>query len=158
VEGWREKVVFLLRGVADDFTLRQCCLKFINLSLVISVPIPVLCLTPLIDVWFVNVIGLRPELAAMGKASLWFAVLLPPITTWGCYFEGKLIHAKRSNPVTEAVMFFTSTLFIFLYFIVKHQAMLGLNSAMCAMSIGSFLQLLWLAWRSRRISRKFPNR
>jgi hypothetical protein len=25
----------------------------------------------------------------------------------------------------------------------------GLNAAMCAASIGSFLQLLWLAWRSR---------
>ena len=85
----------------------------------------------------------------MGKASLWFAVLLPAITTWGCYFEGKLIHAKRSNPVTEAVVFFTSTLFIFLYFIVKFQAMPGLNAAICAVSIGSFLQLLWLAWRSR---------
>ena len=141
-----EVVVALLDKPDGDRQLRRFG---IVLSLGISVPIPVLCLTPLVDVWFVNVIGLRPELAEMGKACLWFAVLLPAITTWGCYFEGKLIHAHRSNPVTEAVLFFTSTLFIFLYFIVKFQAMPGLNAAMCAASIGSFLQLLWLAWRSR---------
>jgi hypothetical protein len=144
-----EVVVALLDKPDGDRQLRRFA---IGLCLGLSVPIPVLCLTPLIDIWFVNIIGLRPELAEMGKACLWFAVLLPAITTWGCYFEGKLIHAQRSNPVTEAVLFFTSTLFIFLYFIVKHQAMPGLNAAVCAMSIGSFLQLLWLAWRSRELA------
>ncbi len=148
---YTEVVVALLDKPDGDRQLRRFA---IGLSLALTIPIPVLCLTPLIDIWFVNIIGLRPMLAEMGKACLWFAVLLPAITTWGCYFEGKLIHAKRSNPVTEAVIFFTGTLFIFLYFIVKHQAMPGLNAAICAVSIGGFLQLLWLAWRSRGIAVK----
>ena len=85
-------------------------------------PLLVLCLTPLIDVWFEKFIGLRPELAAMGKTALWFAVALPAFTTWCCYFEGVLIHHKRSTPVTEAVVFYIVTLFTFLYFTVTAQS------------------------------------
>ena len=80
---------------------------------------------------------MEPELAEMGKACLWFAILMPAVTTWGCYFEGKLIHAKHNRPVTEAVVFFTTSLFAFISIIVSRQSMPGLNAAMSAASIGS---------------------
>jgi len=119
------------------------------LSVVLSIPLLVLCLTPLIDVWFEKFIGLRPELAAMGKTALWFAVALPAFTTWCCYFEGVLIHHKRSTPVTEAVVFYIVTLFTFLYFTVTAQSQPGLNAAVSAMTLGGLAQMLWLGWRSR---------
>lgn len=154
-------LVFMLRSAGIAYTevvvaqldepdgrprLRQFCLW---LSVALSLPIPVLCLTPAIDVWFTDVIGLRPELAEMGKACLWFAVLHPAITTWACYFEGILIHAKRSRPVTEAVAFYTFTLFVFLTIVVSGKSMAGLDAAVAAMSIGGVMQLAWLGWRAR---------
>ena len=142
---YSEVVITLLDHPDGRKQLRRFAM---TLSLVLSAPILILCLTPLINVWFLKFIGLKPELAQLGKSALWFALFLPAITTWGCYFEGILVHAKRSNPVTEAVIFFTSTLFIFLYLVVKQQSMPGLNAAVCALSLGSFTQMLWLWWRS----------
>jgi len=139
------EVVVALLGKPDG--LRQLRRFVIWLSLGLSVPIPLLCSTPLIDLWLVKVIGLRPQLAEMGKACLWFAILMPAVTTWGCYFEGKLIHAKHNRPVTEAVVFFTTSLFAFISIIVSRQSMPGLNAAVCAMTIGGFLQMAWLWWR-----------
>ena len=152
-------LIFILRSAGIAFTevmvallgkpdgLRQLRRFVIWLSFGLSVPIPLLCSTPLIDLWLVKVIGLRPQLAEMGKACLWFAILMPAVTTWGCYFEGKLIHAKHNRPVTEAVVFFTASLFAFISIIVSRQSMPGLNAAVCAMTIGGFLQMAWLWWR-----------
>jgi Na+-driven multidrug efflux pump len=145
---YSEVVIALLDHPDGRKQLRRFAM---TLSLVLSAPILILCLTPLIDVWFLKFIGLKPEMAQLGKSALWFALFLPAITTWGCYFEGILVHAKRSNSVTEAVIFFTSTLFIFLYLVVKQQSMPGLNAAVCAMTLGSLAQTLWLWWRSRNI-------
>ena len=125
------------------------------LSLTLSVPLLVLCTTPLIDIWFERFIGLRPELAGLGKSALWFAVLMPPVTTWCCYFEGLLIHHKRSGAVTEAVVFYIVTLFGFLFFAVKNQSTPGLNAAVCAMTLGGITQTLWLWRRSRGIAREY---
>lgn len=156
-------LVFMLRSAGIAFTevvvalldepdgQRQLRRFTIGLSLAVTVPIVLLCVTPLVDLWFLKVIGLRPELAELGRACLWFALLHPAITTWGCYFEGKLIHAKHSRPVTEAVTFYTVTVFVFLTCIVMFKAMAGLDAAVLAMSIGGLLQLLWLWWRSRGI-------
>ena len=153
-------LIFILRSAGIAFTEvvvalmdkpggpRQLRRFVIWLSIGLSVPIPLLCATPLIDLWLINVIGLRPELAQMGRACLWFAVLMPAVTTWGCYFEGKLIHAKHNRPVTEAVVFFTTSLFAFISITVSRQSMPGLNAAVCAMTIGGFLQMAWLWWRS----------
>ncbi|MBL67234.1 MAG: hypothetical protein CMO74_02095 [Verrucomicrobiales bacterium] len=121
------------------------------LSLVLSLPLLALITTPLIDLWFTQIIGLRVELAQIGKASLWFALLHPAITTWACYFEGRLIHAKRSNPVTEAVLFYTLSLFIFISIITAQQSMPGLNAAVLAMTIGGILQMSWLWIRCRAL-------
>ena len=157
-------LIFILRSAGIAFTEvvvalmdkpdgpRQLRRFVIWLSIGLSVPIPLLCATPLIDVWLIDVIGLRPELAEMGKACLLFAILMPAVTTWGCYFEGKLIHAKHNRPVTEAVVFYTVSLFTFLSIIISYrETMPGLNAAVCAMTIGGFLQTSWLWWRSRRL-------
>ena len=152
-------LIFMLRSAGIAFTEvvvalldkpdgpRQLRRFVIWLSLGLSVPLLVLCTTPLIDLWFINVIGQRQELADIGKSCLFFALLMPAVTTWGCYFEGKLIHAKHNRPVTEAVVFFTISIFVFLWVIVIWQAMDGLEAAVCAMSIGGFLQMAWLWWR-----------
>ena len=160
-------LIFMLRAAGIAYTevvvalldrpggLRQLRRFTVWLSLGLSVPLLVLCTTPLIDIWFDRFIGLRPELAALGKSALWFAVLMPPVTAWGCYFEGLLIHHKRSAPVTEAVVFFIVTLFGFLFFAVQTQSMPGLNAAVCAMTLGGVVQMLWLWRRSHGIALEY---
>ena len=156
-------LIFMLRSAGIAYTevvvalfdrpngLHQLRRFTVWLSLALSVPLLVLCTTPLIDIWFERFIGLRPELAGLGKSALWFAVLMPAVTTWCCYFEGLLIHHKRNSPVTEAVVFYIVTLFGFLFFAVKNQNIPGLNAAVCAMTLGGLAQTLWLWWRSRNI-------
>jgi hypothetical protein len=160
-------LIFMLRAAGIAYTevvvalldrpggLRQLRRFTMWLSLALSVPLLVLCTTPLIDIWFDRFIGLRPELAALGKSALWFAVLMPPVTAWGCYFEGLLIHHKRSAPVTEAVVFFIVTLFGFLFYAVQTQSLPGLNAAVCAMTLGGMAQTLWLWRRSHGISQDY---
>ena len=151
---YSEVVIALL----DNPNGRQQLKRFaVILSITLSAPLLILCLTPLIDIWFLKFIGIKPELAKIGKSALWFAVFLPAITTWGCYFEGILVHAKRSSPVTEAVVFFTSTLFIFLFIVVLNRSMPGLNAAVCAMTLGSISQMLWLWWRSLGLAKNDPQ-
>ena len=160
-------LIFMLRAAGIAYTevvvalldrpngLRQLRQFTVWLSLGLSVPLLILCTTPLIDIWFDRFIGLRPQLAALGKSALWFALLLPPITAWACYFEGLLIHHKRSGAVTQAVVFFIVTLFGFLFFAVQSQSMLGLNAAVCAMTLGGVAQTLWLWRRSHGIALEY---
>ena len=160
-------LIFMLRAAGIAYTevvvalldrpggLRQLRRFTVWLSLGLSVPLLVLCTTPLIDIWFDRFIGLRPELAALGKSALWFAVLMPAVTAWACYFEGLLIHHKRSAAVTEAVVFFIVTLFAFLFFAVKNQSMPGLNAAVCSMFLAGVAQTLWLWRRSHGITRDY---
>lgn len=163
-------LIFMLRAAGIAYTevvvalldrpggLRQLRRFTVRLSLALSVPLLVLCTTPLIDIWFDRFIGLRPELAALGKSALWFAVLMPAVTAWACYFEGLLIHHKRSAAVTEAVVFFIVTLFASLFFAVKSQSMPGLNAAVCAMFIAGVAQTLWLWRRSHGIAQDYLAR
>tara|TARA_Y100000588_G_scaffold70572_1_gene72398 strand:- start:1454 stop:2758 length:1305 start_codon:yes stop_codon:yes gene_type:complete len=156
-------LIFILRSGGIAFTevvvalldrpgSQQQLLRFTTgLSLVLSIPLVLLCATPLIDQWLTRVLGLEPKLVRLGATSLWFAAIHPAITTWGCYFEGKLIHAGRSRAVTEAVILYTLTLLAFLSLIVSNQSMPGLNAAVCAMSIGGLLQMLWLWKRTREL-------
>ena len=162
-------LIFMLRAAGIAYTEvvvalldrpegRAQLLRFtILLSAVLSLPLLILCLTPLIDVWFGKFIGLRAELAAMGKTALWFAIALPACTTWCCYLEGLLIHHQRSTPVTEAVVFYIVTLFTYLFFIVRGQSQPGLNAAVSAMTLGGLAQMSWLWWRSRGLHSASPS-
>ncbi len=58
--------------------------------------------TPLATVWFQDVSGLSPELAAFALLPAQILALLPAGSVWICFQRSVLVHARQTAPITWA--------------------------------------------------------
>ncbi len=141
-----EVVVALL----DEAGARRLLRRFMGLLLVgVTIALAVLAFTPLVDVWFRGVTGLSETLAAMGAATLWLALPIPGTRVMQSWFQGLLVHARRTRPIIEAVVVFALTCAGIMMLGVQRGTWPGLTVVVVAYSIGRILQTGWLAWRAR---------
>lgn len=125
--------------------------------------------TPLAGVWFAGISGLPPELASLGRSALWASLPLPALTVLQSWFQGALVHARRTRPVTEAIALnlaavaamFTITVaqfaesgerpFDFGPWTLRSGAVSGLSIVWAGFAVGNGVQTAWLWWRSRGV-------
>jgi hypothetical protein len=110
--------------------------------------------TPLSELWFERVSGLRRTLSELGAVSLWFALPLPGLTVLQSYFQGIILHTRRTRAVTEAVVIFLVVTAAVLGFGVSLGAAPGLYVGWTAFSLGAAAQNGWLWLRSREARRR----
>lgn len=108
--------------------------------------------TPLGWFWFNGVSGLPRDLAELGVNGLWIALLLPSLSVFQSWFQGRLVHGHRTRGISEAVLFTFLTIITVLALGAAYGKITGLYVSLAAMTLGGLLQLSWLAWRSRSIS------
>ena len=113
-----------------------------------------LALTPLAHFWFADVSDLEPELATLGATAVIFAVLMPGYQAIQSWYQGALVHAHETRPITEAVILYILISGTSLAIGVAHGGVPGIYWALCSFSLGGVLQTSWLAWRSRKVIRK----
>jgi Na+-driven multidrug efflux pump len=89
--------------IGDDYEHVDAVGRFaLWLGLASSGALALVAFTPLADLWFVQVSGLTPELAAMAIVPTMILVPMPGISVWLSYQRGILVNGRRTKPITVA--------------------------------------------------------
>ena len=129
----------------------QALRKFaIGLMAIMTAGILLIAATPLGSIWFGRITGLSDDLLSLARAGLWFALLLPGLSALQSWFQGVIMHHKRTNAITEAVILYLIVTVSILFAGVAWGQMRGIYVALFAMTVGEVVRLGWLTWRSRK--------
>jgi hypothetical protein len=105
--------------------------------------------TPLGAAWFGRVSALEPELAALGTLGLWFGLLQPGFSAYMNFYQGVIVHSRRTRAVTEAMGVFLVITGLVMVAGIAFAQVAGLYVAVAAFTIGGAAHVGWLRWRSR---------
>jgi len=105
--------------------------------------------TPLAAFWFKGVSGLAEPLVVLARTSLWFALPLPALNVLQSWYQGVILHSRRTRYITEAVVIYLIVLNAVIWTSVAWGAITGIYVGLVGLSAGEFLRTCWLAWRSR---------
>lgn len=121
------------------------------MSLVTSTGFLVLTATPLADVWMVQLSALAPPLAHLARQSLWLALPLPALSVLQSWYQGKILHHRRTQGITESVVVYLLVDAGLLGLGVLAGSLAGMYVGLGALTLGTLAQTAWLWWRSRQI-------
>jgi O-antigen/teichoic acid export membrane protein len=105
--------------------------------------------TPLSFLWFERVSALAPQLTEMARLALWIAMPMPGLNVLQSWFQGLLLHSRKTRGITEAVGISLLTTVAILIVGVVWGGVTGLYVGWFAISAGSVAQTIWLWMRSR---------
>jgi hypothetical protein len=107
--------------------------------------------TPLANFWFVRLTALAPDLAEMAQVALWLALPLPALTVLQSWYQGALLHGRRTRGITESVVVYLLTSALVLGFGIAWGGVAGLYIGILSISASVAAQTAWLLWRSRPV-------
>ena len=113
--------------------------------------------TPLASFWFGQISGLPPDLAQMAQRGLWFALPLPALSVIQSWYQGALLHGKRTGGIIESVVVYLITSGIILGYGVAWGGAAGLYVGLIALAASVATQTAWLGWRSQAILREIKE-
>jgi O-antigen/teichoic acid export membrane protein len=102
--------------------------------------------------------GLKPHLAALAHRGLWLALPWPALNVLYSWYQGAVVHSRRTRPITEAVVIYLLTSSAILWAGVAWSQIVGLYVGVVAFAAGATAQTLWLWHRSRRAVRAVEDR
>lgn len=105
--------------------------------------------TPLAELWLRYISALPPDLIPIAKSSLWLGIPIPLLASMEAYFQGILLHTKRTRGITEAVLLGLLANGTVLVSGVLWGGMEGLYVGMMALSVGYVVRSLWFWHRTR---------
>lgn len=105
--------------------------------------------TPLAPLWFRRVSGLKPRLATLAHRGLWIALPWPALNVLYSWYQGAIVHSRRTRGITEAVVIYLLTSSAILWVGVAWGQVTGLYVGMAAFVSGVMAQTAWLWHRSR---------
>ncbi|MCB9899058.1 MAG: hypothetical protein H6825_13715 [Planctomycetes bacterium] len=111
--------------------------------------------TPLAAIWFGDVQGLPPEMADLCRVGVAIAVLMPGYAVLQSWYQGVLVRARATRPVTTAVVLYFVVAGALLLLGDRLQAMPGLWWALASFTIAGVLQTTYLGLRARHAVRAF---
>lgn len=143
---FNEVVVALLDAHRPVPALRRFAL---TLAAGVSTVLLIAAATPLGALWFGRVSALPPELVALGVGALWIGIPMPALSTFQSWFQGALVHSRRTRGVTESVVVLLIVSALVLVAGVAWGRITGIYVGMLAMVIGSVAHVGWLRLRGR---------
>jgi len=105
--------------------------------------------TPLSRIWFQTITGLPEDLVRFAGGALWFAALLPMASALQSWFQGVVLHSRRTRCVTEAVLLYLVVITAILWTGIAWGRVRGIYVGLVAMTAAEIARTAWLAWRSR---------
>jgi len=108
--------------------------------------------TPLAAFWFGRVSALPPRLATLARRGLWLMVPVPGLTALQSWYQGIIVHSRRTRAITEAVATYLLTSSAILWAGATLGNVTGLYLGLAAIAMGRLAQTAWLWYRSRRFS------
>ncbi len=147
---YNEVVVALLDESRSSENLRRFT---IWLAAIMGVALLAVVATPFGRFWFQTISALPPDLAELGRRSLWLALPQPVLAVFQSWYQGAILHGKRTRGISEAVVIYLVSMTILLIAIVAWGQMIGLYAAWLASGVSMALQTGWLWLRSREVRR-----
>jgi hypothetical protein len=105
--------------------------------------------TPLATVWFGRVSALSPRLVTLARRGLWITLLMPGLNALQSWYQGTIVHSRRTRGITEAVAISLLTSSAILWAGVARGQTTGLYVGLAALGAGRLAQTIWLWLRSR---------
>jgi len=143
---YNEVVLSLLGQPGGAVALRRFGIR---LGLASSAFLAAFAWTPLGSLWFDGVIGLAPELVTLAVGATVFGVVWPFSQALQAWFQGSLVHQRRTRTVTEAILVFFLVMATLLALGVRLWHGPGAHFAVLALTTASLCQTGWLALRAR---------
>lgn len=112
-----------------------------------------LVLTPLGRVWYESVLGLSAELTQVCLIGVALAVLMPGYQVLQSLWQGQLVLARRTAPVTGAVILYLVVVSALLRAAVVWGQMRGLEAAVISFTLAGLSQTVWLWAFARKTGR-----
>jgi hypothetical protein len=107
---------------------------------------------------FADLMGLAAPLPAMVHKSLYLLLPMPAIAVAQSYFQGMILHGRRTRSITEAVLIFLGVVTVALIAGVLWGGAVGLYVALAAFTLGELVRTCWLWVRSRDARRAVSER
>lgn len=105
------------------------------------------------DFWFQGLIGLSENLGEIARRSLWLVLPLPALSVLQSWYQGVVVHSRRTRIITEAVALSLVGTAAVLAAGVVWGGVVGLYVGVAALAFGDSLRTGWLALRSRWVRR-----
>lgn len=105
--------------------------------------------TPLSRLWFEGASALSPELAALARLGFWVGLPLPALTALQSWYQGAILHSRRTRGITESVVLYLATSAAVLLGGVAWGRMTGLYVGLASLVAATLVQTAWLWWRAR---------
>lgn len=105
--------------------------------------------TPLSGLWFERISGLEPALAGLAILGMWIALPMPALSVYQSWYQGIILHGRRTKGITEAVVVFLVTCSALLWAGVAWGRITGLYVGLAAFVTAMLAQTAWLWYRSR---------
>jgi hypothetical protein len=114
--------------------------------------------TPLSEIWFGRISGLSPGLASLAIAGMWISLPMPGLSVFQSWYQGVILHGRRTRGISEAVLVFLVTCSAILWAGVTWGRVTGLYVGLAAFVIATFTQTIWLWVRSRPVEHNIFER
>jgi hypothetical protein len=152
---YNEVVVALLDQPRSSASLRRfTALLTISSTLLLLM----VAATPLSRLWFAGIQGLSPQLAALAMTGLWISLPMPGLSVLQSWYQGIMVHDRRTRGLTESVIVFLVTSVGLLSAGVAWGGLIGLYVGLGVFVIANTTQTAWLWYRSRPAERLVSQR
>lgn len=145
---FNEVVVALLGERQAVRSLRRAAMGMI---FIISFVHLIFAATSLSIFWFSSITGLSQELVEIGRVGLWIGLPLPALNMLQSWFQGALVHGKKTRGIPEAVSIYLVSVSLLLAGGVVWGEMTGLYIGMGALGLAQIAQTFWLWHKSREV-------
>ena len=147
---YNEVVVALAGERGGPPVLRRCG---VGIAAVTTATLALLSFSPLGALWFDQVSGLPEDLVALSRDALPLAIAMPGYAVAQNYLQGRMVHDKRTRPITEAVLLYLVVCLLCLLAGMRWLAdRPGIEVTLLAFNVAGFAQTGWL-WRGLRRAR-----
>jgi hypothetical protein len=152
---YNEVVVAMLDEPRTVYSLRRFAALLAALTTVLLL---IITATPLAELWFRRLSALTPSLATLAQWGLWIALPMPGLTVLQNWYQGTLVHSRRTRDIAEAMAIFLLTTIAILWAGVAWGQVPGLYIALAAFGTSTLMQTVWLWQRSRPAMRAVQAR
>ncbi|HEX9029420.1 MAG TPA: hypothetical protein VF823_09625 [Anaerolineales bacterium] len=114
--------------------------------------------TPFSGLWFLRVSALPPQLARLATTGLWIAIPLPALSVLQSWYQGTILHGRRTRGITESVIIYLASSAVFLWVGVTWGGTVGLYIGLASQVVSTCIQTAWLWLRSRSAMRLVDER
>jgi hypothetical protein len=152
---YNEVVVALVEEPCAIKALRRFA---IGLSVVATASLVLLMIPAVADLVFARLLGLSDPLPGMAWRSMFWMIPFPALAVVVSYFQGLILHGRKTRSITESVGIFLIVVAAALLAGVLWSGATGLYVAICALVAGEVLRTAWLWFRSRTIRTTLNSR